>query len=84
MFPARPCSQACAGPHGDAAKGPPKSISRSRSALLWFESYWGLDEFVRSGVDDGVAIDVLDAEHDTFLELLLRRDPDVVQDRASD
>ncbi len=43
-----------------------------------------LDEFVRPGVDDGVAIDVLDAEHDAFLELLLRRDPDVAQDRASD
>ena len=30
-----------------------------------------LGEFVRPSVDDGVAIDVLDAEHDAFLELLL-------------
>jgi hypothetical protein len=30
-----------------------------------------LGEFVRPGVDDRVAIDVLDAEHDAFLELLL-------------
>jgi hypothetical protein len=30
-----------------------------------------LGEFVRLGVDDRVAIDVLDAEHNAFLELLL-------------
>jgi hypothetical protein len=30
-----------------------------------------LGEFVRPGVDNGVAIDVLDTEHDAFLELLL-------------
>jgi hypothetical protein len=31
-----------------------------------------------------VAIDVLDAEHDAFLELLLGRHPDVAQDRAGE
>ena len=35
-------------------------------------------------MDDGMAIDVVDAGHDAFFELVLSGDPDVAQDRASE
>src|SRR3979411_3404460 len=44
----------------------------------------GRGELVGPCMDDGMAIDVVDAGHDAFFELVLLGDPDVAQDRASE
>jgi hypothetical protein len=43
-----------------------------------------LGELVGPSVDDGVAIDIVDTGHDALLELVLRCNPDVAQDRAGE
>ena len=44
----------------------------TRSAFPWFESYsGGLGKLVGPSVDDGMAIDVVDAGHDALLEFVL-------------
>src|SRR5258708_8526906 len=43
-----------------------------------------LGELVGPCMDDGMAIDVVDAGHDAFFELVLRVHPDVTQDGAGE
>ena len=42
----------------------------TRSAFPWFESYQALGELIGPGVDDWMAIDVVDAGHDALLEFV--------------
>ena len=44
----------------------------ARSAFPWFRSYQAASvKLVRPSVDDGMAIDVVDAGHDALLEFVL-------------
>ena len=49
----------------------PREYFLTRSAFPWFESISGnRGELIGPGVDDWMAIDVVDAGHDAFLEFV--------------
>src|SRR3954447_21973865 len=57
---------------------------RTRRSFPWFESYsGGLGKFVGPGMDDRMAVDVVDASHDARLQLVFGGYTDVAQHGAS-